>query len=200
MLGSMNPLVLRVRNGRWWTTVSAYIGSSILGGALIGWLLALAGATLRAETHQPGWRAAAALLGGCGLLGGIVDSRVFGLRLPTIVRQVDEAWRYRYRNWIYAIGYGFQLGLGFMTIVTTATVYATFVAMFLLASQPLGILVGAWFGLTRSVSVLSVAGVRTMGQFESIEAGLARLHAPSRILTIAGEAALGGALVALVVS
>jgi len=198
MLGSMNPLVLRVRNGRWWTTTSAYILSSVVGGACIGWLLGAIGAVLHEASVAPSWRIAAALLGACGLAGGLLDSGVFGIRLPTVRRQVDEQWRYRYRNWIYAIGYGFQLGLGFTTIVTTATVYATFVAMILVASQPIGLALGAWFGLTRSVSVLAVAGVRNFGQFESIEMALARYYAPSRIATIAMEAFIGCALVALV--
>jgi hypothetical protein len=198
MLGSMNPLVLRARHGHWWTTATAYIVSAILGGALTGWLLGVGGEIVRADTNAPPWRTAVAILGACGLVGALVDSGVHRMRVPSIKRQVDEGWRYRYRNWIYAVGYGFQIGLGFTTIVTTATVYATFIAMFLLASQPLGIAVGVWFGFTRSVSVLSVAGVRNLGQFESIQAVLTRWYVPSRILTVAGQAALGGALVVLV--
>lgn len=198
MLGSMNPLVLRARHGHWWTTATAYIVSAVLGGVLIGWMLGLAGSSFRADLNQPSWQTVAALLGGCGLVGALFDSGALRLRLPSIKRQVDEAWRYRYRNWIYAIGYGFQLGLGFTTIVTTAAVYATLVAMFLLGSPVLGIAIGAWFGFTRSVSVLTVAGVRNLGQFEAIEAALNRFYEPSRIFTVAGEAAIGGALIALV--
>jgi hypothetical protein len=198
MLGSMNPLVLRARNGRWWPTATAYITSAILGGVLTGWLLGLAGSPLRNDANPPSWKTVAVLLGGCGLLGALLDSGAFRLRLPSIKRQVDEQWRYRYRNWIYAIGYGFQLGLGFTTIVTTATVYATLAALFLLGSPLVGIAIGAWFGFTRSVSVLTVAGVRNLGQFESIEAALNRFYEPSRTLTIAGEALVGVALVALV--
>lgn len=195
----MNPLVLRARNGRWWTTTAAYIASSIVGGAIAGWLLAALGAVLRAHTNELSWATDVAVLGICGLVGALVDAGIGGLRLPTIGRQVNEEWRYRYRNWIYAIGYGFQIGLGFTTIVTTAAVYATFVAAFLLASPMLGLVVGAWFGLARSASVLTVGRVRTIGQFESIEAGLNRMYEPGRVLTIVGQGALGIALVALTV-
>lgn len=199
MLGSMNPLVLRVRNGRWATTATAYIASSVVGGVLTGWVLGLSGALLKVATAGLTWSTAVLILGICGVVGAALDAGAFGLRLPTTARQVAESWRYQYRNWIYAIGYGFQIGLGFTTVVTTASVYATFIAMFLVASQPLGIAIGAWFGFTRAISVVSVAGVRNFGQFESIQTGLARLYGPSRIVTIVGEACVGLTLLILVV-
>ena len=49
-----------------------------------------------------------------------------GRRLPGVRRQVDDDWLRRYRGWVYGAGFGFQLGIGVVTIVTTAAVYATF--------------------------------------------------------------------------
>ena len=36
---------------------------------------------------------------------------------------VDERWLVKYRRWIYAGGYGVQIGTGFATYVMTAGVY-----------------------------------------------------------------------------
>jgi sulfite exporter TauE/SafE len=194
MLGSLHPLGQRVRNGRWWVTVTAYILSSIAGGALIGTALGAAGHEVRAVAGQPSPAIAVALLACFGLAGAVLDVQPFRLRLPTITRQVDEAWRYRYRNWVYATGYGFQLGVGFVTIVTTAAVYTTLVATFLLGSLQLGGLLGAWFGLSRSLSVLSVARVETSRQFDAIDEGLRRWNRPSRLATVVGQVVLSGGL------
>ena len=56
---------------------------------------------------------------------------VGGAHLPTNHRQVNERWLDDYRGWVYGIGYGFQLGMGVVTIVTSATTYLAFLAAFL---------------------------------------------------------------------
>jgi sulfite exporter TauE/SafE len=200
MLGSLHPLGQRVRNGRWGVTITAYILSSIAGGALIGAALGSAGNAVETVFGQQSPEVAIALLACFGLAGAVLDVQPFRIRLPTITRQVDESWRYRYRNWVYATGYGFQLGVGFATIVTTAAVYTTLVATFLLGSLQLGALLGAWFGLSRSLSVLSVARVETSRQFEAIEEGLRRWNRPSKLATIAGQVVLGGSLVIVLIA
>lgn len=200
MLGSMNPLVQRARNGRWWVTVGTYIVSSIAGGALIGLAFASIGHEVRSASGQPDSQVALALLACLGLVGAMVDLGPWRIRLPTMMRQVDEAWRYRYRNWVYATGYGFQLGFGITTIVTTTAVYTTLAATFLVGSWELGALMGAWFGLTRSISVLSVVGVQNSAQFDEIEVRLGRWNRPSRMMTIAGQTILGLALLAAVIA
>ena len=58
-------------------------------------------------------------------LGLAADLRLGGLRLPGPRRQVDERWLHRYRGWVYGVGFGFQLGFGLLTVVTTSTVYLT---------------------------------------------------------------------------
>jgi hypothetical protein len=200
MLGSLNPLVQRVRNGRWWVTATAYIASSIAGGVLVGAAFGFVGHEVRTAFGEPSSRVALALLAGLGVAGAMIDHGSLRLRLPTIMRQVDESWRYRYRNWVYATGYGFQLGLGIATIVTTTAVYTTLLATLLVGSWQLGALLGAWFGLTRSLSVLSVARIQTSPQFGEIEGGLQRWNRPSKIATTAGQLALGLGLAALLVA
>jgi Cytochrome C biogenesis protein transmembrane region len=200
MLGSLNPFVQRVHNGRWSVTITSYVVSSIVAGTLIGGALGTVGQEVRSSFGQPSWHVAAALLASLGVVGAVIDLGPYRLRLPTIVRQVDEAWRYRYRNWVYAAGYGFQLGLGLVTIVTTTAVYTTLIATFLIGSWQLGALLGAWFGLSRSLSVLSVARIQTSAQFDAIDGGLKRWNRPSKIATTVGQVVLGfGLLMVLVV-
>ena len=65
---------------------------------------------------------------------------------------------------MYGLGFGVQLGLGVVTIVTTAAVYLTWVAAFLSGSVAVGAAVGAAFGLARAVPVLGSGSLRTPGR------------------------------------
>ncbi len=94
------------------------------------------------------------------------------LRLPTTRRQVNEDWLPRYRSWVYGLGFGFQLGLGVVTIVTTAAIYLAVVlaAAGAAASGTVatGIAVGATFGLVRALPILRVARVRDPGSLGDV--------------------------------
>jgi len=116
---------------------------------------------------------AAAVVALCGL-GLAFDLHLGGLRLPTVHRQVDKDWLDRYRGWVVGVGFGFQLGLGVVTIVNTAAVYLTFALALLSASPVAGAAVGATFGLVRALVLLGVAGVRRPDQLRST---LRRMHA-----------------------
>jgi hypothetical protein len=71
-----------------------------------------------------------------------VDVGSFGLRVPTVRRQVDEGWRAGYRGWVWGFGYGIQLGAGVVTVVTTSTVYVTWLAAALSGSAVAGAVIG----------------------------------------------------------
>jgi len=60
-------------------------------------------------------------------------------------RQVDDGWLPRYRGWVYGAGFGLQLGLGVVTIVTTAAVPAVWLLALLTASPSHGAAVGLAF-------------------------------------------------------
>jgi hypothetical protein len=79
--------------------------------------------------------------------------------LWTLRRQVDDRWLTTYRGWVYGLGFGFQLGLGVATIVTTAAVYAWLLVVALAGSVTAGVVVGALFGLARALPVLAGARV-----------------------------------------
>lgn len=160
MLASIVPLGERARNRRWGVTASAYVTGSLVGGTLLGALFGLAGrAPVGSGVVSP--RLVLVIIAAICILGAAIDLGVGGLSLPTVHRQVNEDWLQRYRGWVYGVGFGFQLGLGFVTIVTTASVYLVFVLAFLSASWPAGAILGAAFGLVRALPVLAMARVTT---------------------------------------
>jgi sulfite exporter TauE/SafE len=167
MLASIVPLGERARNRRWGVTVTAYVIGSLLAGTLLGAVFGLAGDAVvdgRAVSARMALGAVAVL---CAV-GAAVDARVGGLSVPTVHRQVDENWLNRYRGWVYGIGFGFQLGLGVATIVTTATVYLVFVLAFLSGSWRGGAAVGATFGLVRALPVVAMGRVTTPGRIREV--------------------------------
>jgi hypothetical protein len=93
--------------------------------------------------------------------GLLLDLRVGGSRLPTWRRQVDVAWLGRYRGWVVGTGYGAQLGVGVVTIVTSSTTYAVILLAALSGSAPVGALVGGVFGLVRALPLVLMARVDT---------------------------------------
>jgi hypothetical protein len=197
MLGSITPLGERGRGSRWWLTVAAYLVASLAGGALVGWLLGGPGAALGVANWSITMRLEIIAL--ALLVGLALDLGVAGLRLPTIHRQVEEEWRGRYRGWVWGLAFGFQLAVGVVTVVTTSTVYVTWLAAGLSGAAFGGAAVGATFGLARALPVFAVGGVRTPSQLLGIDATLRRFAAPARRATyavsgaIAAVAAIGAA-------
>ena len=169
MLASIHPLGERARDRRWSVTVSAYVVGSTLAATLLGAVLGAVGASL-----PLGPAVTAVLVVALCALALAFDLRVGGLRLPTIHRQVDKDWLDRYRGWVVGVGFGLQLGLGVVTIVTTAAVYLTLALALLTGSPEAGAAVGATFGLVRALVLLAVAGVRRPDQ---LRAALRRMQA-----------------------
>jgi hypothetical protein len=192
MLGSITPLGERGRGSSWWVTVVAYIVGSLVGGIAIGVALGSLGSRLPGDA-TPGARLV--LLGAIVAIGLVLDLGPFGWELPTVHRQVDEAWRTRYRGWVWGLGYGAELGVGVVTIVTTSTVYAAWAAATLSGGAVAGAVVGAAFGLSRALPVFSVAGVRRPDQVLRIDAVMTRLAAPARGATFATGVVLASAAV-----
>ncbi|MDQ3344102.1 MAG: hypothetical protein M3425_00075 [Actinomycetota bacterium] len=158
MLSSITPLGERGRNRTWGATAALYVLGSVLGGATLGGLLGGLGATV-AQLWWPGPGWLALLVAAACLLAVACD--LGGLGLPTIHRQVNEDWLHRYRGWVIGLGFGVQLGLGVVTIVTTAAVYLTFALALLTASVTAGLAIGGTFGLVRALPVLALGRVTT---------------------------------------
>jgi hypothetical protein len=189
MLASIHPLGERARNSRWSTTATAYFAGSLAGGALLGAAAGALGELLGIRATRP------AVVASCGL-AAIVDLARRGRPVPSVHRQVDENWLARYRNWVYGAGFGFQLGLGVVTIVTTAAVYLTFVLALLSGSVAAGQLIGATFGLARAIPVIGLRGVRRPEQLRAAHRRYAGWAAPVRHLSV-GALLLSAAAVAV---
>jgi len=157
MLSSITPLGERGRRTRWGITVTAYLLGSTLAGSGLGALLGTLGSLL--PRSRPSTEITFALVAAAAVLGAVWDGRAAGRALPSWRRQVDEDWLNRYRGWVYGLGFGLQLGLGVVTIVTSSTVYAAWLLALLAGSWPGGVAVGAAFGLSRALPVLALGRV-----------------------------------------
>ena len=166
MLASIHPLGERARERRWGITVGAYLVGSTLAAGLLGATLGGAGSLL---PLTPG--ATAALVVAAGALALAADLGAFPL--PTIHRQVDKDWLDRYRGWVVGLGFGFQLGLGVVTVVNTAAVYLALTLALLTGSVAAGAVIGTTFGLVRALVILVVAPVRRPDQ---LRLALRRMH------------------------
>jgi hypothetical protein len=160
MLASIVPLGERARNRRWGVTVTAYVIGSLSAGLVLGGIVGLGGGAV-VGSSTAGSPVMLAIVAAAFVLGAAVDGGIGRLSLPTVHRQVDEAWLQRYRGWVYGVGFGFQLGLGVVTVVTTATVYLLFALAFLSGSWRAGAALGGAFGLVRAMPVLVMAKVTT---------------------------------------
>src|SRR5262249_43179265 len=93
-------------------------------------------------------------------------------------------------------GFGVQLGLGVVTIVTTATVYATWMAAVLSGGAPAGAAIGATFGLARALPVLGGGGGPRSHPGPRQHPALRRLATPARRPPYATSVALAAAALA----
>ena len=191
MLSSITPLGERGRASRWPVTATAHMLGSALGGVALGTLLGVVGWLLPLERTGVAV-AALGLLAVLAVLAVLVETGRLP-QLPTWHRQVDEDWLHRYRGWVYGFGYGAQLGVGLVTIVTSPLLYAALVLAVLTGSPLAGGVVGLAFGVARAAPVLAMRRVTTPQRLGDVHRGLERL-APTGRRTAAGTL---GALAAL---
>lgn len=194
MLASIHPLGERARRNRWWLTATAYLTGSAVGGVLAGGVLGGLGSQMvRVGMPARGW-----LLVGAAALAALADLRRGGVPWP-VRRQVDDAWLRRYRGWVYGGGFGVQLGLGLVTIVSTASVLLAWLAAVLAASPVAGAAVGLAFGLSRALPLLATARITSPPDLWAFQhrfqaaAGVARW---ATVAALGAGAALGSALLA----
>ncbi len=192
MLSSMTPLSERSRGHRWGVTVSWYVLGAVVGGLTTGALLAVPAALVGLADLDAGVVLAA--FAAVGLVAAAADADV--VRLPWHGRQVDEAWFDRYRPWVYASGFGWQVGTGFATFLTTAGLYLTAAGVVLTGSPLFAVATGGAFGLIRGLMALPGGRLRTFPAMTRAHERLDAWSEPSRRLTAAAMAVLS--VVALV--
>jgi len=191
MRASIHPLGERARHNRWIVTATAYVTGSVSGAALLGGALGSLGLLAPALPHRTMVLAALCL--------GAAAADAGAVALPTVRRQVNEDWMHRYRGWVYGLGFGFQLGLGVVTVVTTAAIYLWMAAAVLSGSVASGMAMGTTFGLLRALPVLSEARVDGPARLRRAHQRFQRWGRTSRPVTaagmvVAGLAAVGGGL------
>ena len=192
MLGSITPLGERARGRRWGVTVTAYVMASAFGGVAIGAALGAFG-----SVATPGVGATLRMLAiaVAAAVGIVADAHLGGIHVPSVARQVNADWMSRYREWVYGAGFGLQLGLAVVTVVTTSAVYAMLVAAFLSGGVAGGALVAGTFGALRGATILTASGVRRAEQLARVRAALDRWDVPARTGSIAIQGVVAAALV-----
>jgi hypothetical protein len=155
MLSSLNPMSERARGHRFWLTALWYLAGATAGGAVLGAGCA-AGAFAFGQLSAPAGVIWSLVLAGAAVAVGS-DLRIGGWTLPMHPRQVDERWLTTYRRWIYAAGYGVQIGTGFATYIMTAGVYLL-TALAVVTGRPVEAgAAGVLFGLLRGLGILLAA-------------------------------------------
>jgi MFS family permease len=187
MLASITPLGERGRGNRWITTAALFIAASTAAGAALGAALAAVG-SLTVGGLGIGWRLG--LLGAALALG--VAWELARRAVPGPRRQVNERWLDEYRRWIYAAGFGAQLGIGVVTIVVTTAVYGVWAAALASAHPAVGAAIGAVAGAMRGATILAGARSTSPQRLVGLHERLRSLQRPVRRGTLIAQLALVG--------
>jgi len=200
MLSTITPIGERGRNHRYGATASWFVAGALLGGATLG-----AGAALLALGVAALDLSGEARVGIVAVLAALTvtsDLQLGGFRLPSHIRQVNERWLDQYRSWVYGGGFGWQIGVGLATYVTTAAVYLMVALAGLTASPAAAFAVVTGFGLVRGLAVLLGRDLTTpqrmMALHRRLEEALptaqrAVVAVQGAVLAVAGAAAWGPA-------
>ncbi len=195
MLSSITPFGERARGHRYSLTCGWFVVGSAVGGAVLGAVSALGALALSPVADgSAGWLMAVAVI--AALLCMASDAAVGPIGLPTLPRQVDEAWLDVYRRWIYAAGFGAQIGAGFTTYVMTAATYLMVFLAVLSGSPAWAMATGLTFGVVRGLMVTVGSRASTPAQLRDLHRALERWAAPSLRLMVALQGAVAVSLAA----
>jgi MFS family permease len=192
MISAINPLSERSRGNRYSLTALWFIAGSVLGGVVLGAASGVLALAARPLADQRTAALAVAVLA-C-LIALAADRRLAGFQLPLHPRQVNELWLTRYRRWLYAAGFGLQIGVGFATYIMTAATYLVVVLAALTGSPALAVAAGAVFGLVRGLAVLLSARCRSAQALRQLHLRLSALEPVSLRTAMAAEALVAGIL------
>ena len=190
MLSTITPLTERARGHRFSVTATWFVTGAALGGAALG----LVGATLAwfvalADLANTSTGAiAAALL----VVAALLDAALIGPALPHHRRQVNEDWLEEFRPWVYAGGFGVQIGSGLATYIMSGGVYLVVLLGALSGRPDAAFALGLAFGITRGAAVLAGTANTTPGR-------LARFHQRFAAATEPVRRAVAGVYAALAV-
>jgi hypothetical protein len=152
MLSTITPISERAKGHSYRSTATWFVVGATAGGATLGAVMSLLAVGVHALPGLPSGLEVAALA--AAMVAAVSDAGIAGLRLPIHRRQVNERWLDHYRPWVYGAGFGWQIGTGVATYITTAAVYLMIVLGALTGAPVVAFLLGALFGLLRGLAVL----------------------------------------------
>jgi Methylamine utilisation protein MauE len=192
MVETITPVVHGGSRSRWGVSLALHAIGAAVAAAIVGSLLAGAGALLGAPWGVPGavLVASAAALYVARELGAPVP-------VPQLRRQVPDWWRTFFPPHVAAFLYGLGLGPGFLTYLGHGTVVVVSVAAFASGRPLLGAAVLAPFGLARGLGPVLALGVRSPSDAAALVERLDRFASKGR-LRVANALALSMVLVATI--
>ena len=116
------------------------------------------------------------------------DLGLGGFRLPSHTRQVNETWLDQFRSWVYAGGFGWQIGVGLATYVTTSAVYLMLALAALTASPLTALAIVTGFGLVRGLAILLGVGLTTPARMMALHRRLDELLPAAQRAIVATQA------------
>jgi hypothetical protein len=188
MLSTITPLGERGRGRRFGVTAAWYVAGGILGGITLGAVAAGLAEAVRVLEVPGGVRIGVAV--GAALVAAASDGRLGGFSLPIHRRQVNELWLDRFRSWVYGLGFGWQIGTGYVTYIMTAALSLAVVLAALTGSPPAALAVGTVFGLVRGLAVLLGRGIVSPAALTSFHRGFAAAGEPVRRALVGVELAV----------
>jgi len=186
MLSTITPIGEQARRNRYATSAAWFIAGAVLGGATLGAGAALLAAGVGA-LDLPG-STTVAVAAALAAVTVASDLQLGGFRLPSHTRQVNETWLDQFRSWVYGGGFGWQIGVGLATYVTTAAVYLM-IALAALTASPVaafGIVTG--FGFVRGLAVLLGARLTTPQKMLALHRRLEELLPTAQRAVVAVQA------------
>jgi hypothetical protein len=188
MLSTITPIGEQVRHNRYATSVAWFILGATLGGATLGAVAALGAAAVGAVGLSVDVRVA--LAAGFAAITLASDLQIRGFRLPSHTRQVNEDWLDQFRSWVYGAGFGWQIGVGLATYVTTGAVYLMLVLAALTASPLVAFAVVTGFGFVRGLAILLGVGLTTPERMMALHRRLDELLPAAQRAIVAVQAAV----------
>jgi hypothetical protein len=182
MLSTVTPLAEAGRGRRWAPTAAWFVAGAVLGGLTLGALMAGLAAIVGAFGLSTTTVLAVATL--TALVCAASDLDPFGRHLPFHGRQVNERWLDQYRAWVYGGGFGWQIGCGLATYITTAGMYLTIVLCALTGLPLVALAVGAGFGLIRGLAIFAGRRITSPDGLLAVHRRFGALRQPARLAMV----------------
>jgi hypothetical protein len=192
MLSTITPVSERAKGNSYRSTTAWFVLGATVGGATLGATMAALAVGVQSLGLAP--RVTTELALGAAVIAVFSDAGIGGFKLPVHHRQVNERWLDHYRPWVYGAGFGWQIGAGLVTYITTAAVYLLVILGALSARPLVALTAGIAFGVLRGLAVLLTRRVTTPSELRTFHRRFHRAGPLVGRVTVVIEA---GAAVAL---